>query len=83
MHAQFSDKKHKELSNSTYVSYYKLPYIEHLSTEIKQKLSNIANIIVKVLISKLSFPCLKFRHATFPDCCGIPDLQQKNYDSPD
>ena len=49
LHAQLSDKKHKEPSNSTYVSYYKLPYIGNLSTEIKQKLSNIANIIVKVL----------------------------------
>ena len=38
MHAQFSDKKHKEPSNSTYVSYYKLPYIGNLSTEIKQKI---------------------------------------------
>ena len=38
LHAQFSDKKHKKPSNSTYVSYYKLPYIENLSTEIKQKL---------------------------------------------
>ena len=38
LHAQFSDKKYKEPSNSTYVSYYKLPYIGNLSTEIKQKI---------------------------------------------
>ena len=38
MHVQFSDKKQKEPSNSTYVSYYKLPYIGNLSTEIKQKI---------------------------------------------
>ena len=37
MYAQFSDKKHKQPSNSTYISYYKLPYIGNLSTEIKQK----------------------------------------------
>ena len=59
LHTQFSDKKHKEPSNSTYVSYYKLPYIGNLSTEIKQKLSNILGIIVKVLISKLYFRRLK------------------------
>ena len=34
LHAQFSDTKHKEPSNSTYVSYYKLPYIGNLLTEI-------------------------------------------------
>ena len=32
-------KKHKEPSNSTYVSYYKLHYIGNLSTEIKQKIT--------------------------------------------
>ena len=37
LHAQFSDKTHKEPSNSTYVSYYKLPYIGNLSAEIKEK----------------------------------------------
>ena len=37
LHAQCTDKKHKEPCNSTYVSYYKLPYIGTLSTEIKQK----------------------------------------------
>ena len=35
LQVQFSDKKHKEPSNSTYVSYYKLPYTGNLSTEIK------------------------------------------------
>ena len=30
-------KKHKEPCNSTYVSYYKLPYVGNLLTEIKQK----------------------------------------------
>ena len=29
--------KNKETGNSIYVPYYKLPYIENLSTEIKQK----------------------------------------------
>ena len=38
MHTQCSDKKHKEPSNSTYISYYKLPYIGNLATEIKQKI---------------------------------------------
>ena len=38
LHAEFSDKKHKEPSNSTYVSHYKLPYIGNLSTENKQKI---------------------------------------------
>ena len=38
MHAQCNDKKHKEPCNSTYVSYYKLPYIGNLSAEIKQKI---------------------------------------------
>ena len=38
LHAQFSDKNHKEPSNSTYVSHYKLLYIGNLSTEIKQKI---------------------------------------------
>ena len=35
---QFRDKKHKDPSNSTCVSYYKLLYIGNLSTEIKQKI---------------------------------------------
>ena len=38
LHAQFSNRKHKEPSNSTYISYYKLPYIGNLLTEIKQKI---------------------------------------------
>ena len=38
MHVQFSDKKPKEPNNSTCVSYYTLPYIGNLSTEIKQKI---------------------------------------------
>ena len=62
LHAQFSDKKHKESSDSTYVSYYELPYTANLSTKIKQKiikLSNIVTIPAKVLIPKLSFHSLK------------------------
>ena len=55
LHAQFSDTKHKEPSNSTYVSYYKLPSLEICW----QKLSNIVNIVAKVLISKLPFRHLK------------------------
>ena len=38
LHAQCSDKKHKEPSNFTYVSYYKLSYIANLLTGIKQKI---------------------------------------------
>ena len=38
LHAQFSNKKTQEPSNSTYISYYKLPYILNLLTEIKQKI---------------------------------------------
>ena len=37
LHGQFSDKAHKEPSNSTSVSYYKLSYIANLSTELKPK----------------------------------------------
>ena len=33
-----------------YVSYCKLPYIGNLSTENKQKLSNIAICIVKIIV---------------------------------
>ena len=59
LHAQCTDKKHKEPCNSTNVSYYKLPYIGNLSTEIKQKVLKYLSVIVKALISKLSFRCLK------------------------
>ena len=58
LHAQCTDKKHKEPCNSAYVLYYKLPYIRKLSTEIKQKIIKHC-IIVKALISKLSFCHLK------------------------
>ena len=56
-HAKFSDKKQREASNSTYVSYYKLSEI--CRQKLIKKLSNIVNITVKVLISKLSFHRLK------------------------
>ena len=61
LHTQCTDKKHKEPCNSTYVSYYKVPYIGNLSTEIKQKRIKHCKyyIIAKVLIAKLSFRRLK------------------------
>ena len=37
LHAQCIDNKHKEHCNSLYISYYKLPCIGKLSTEIKQE----------------------------------------------
>ena len=57
LHAQFSDKKHREASNSVYVSYYKLSEI--CRQKLNKKLSNIVNITVKLLISKLPFHRLK------------------------
>ena len=43
LHAQCTDKKHKQPCNSTNVSYYKLLSIGNLSTEIKQKLIKYCN----------------------------------------
>ena len=61
LHAQFSDKRCKEPSNSTYVWYYKPPTLKICRQKFKKKLSNIVNIIVKVLISKLSSCYLKLK----------------------
>ena len=55
LHAQFSDKKHKEPSNSTYVSYYKLPYIGNLLTEIKQKTIKYCKYYCKSTNIKIAF----------------------------
>ena len=59
LHAQFSDKKHKEPSNSTYVSYYKLPYIANLSTEIKQKIIKHCQYYCKSTNVKIVFSPFK------------------------
>ena len=55
MHAQFSDKKHKQPSNSASVSYYKLPYIGNLSTEIKQKIIQHCKYYCKNINTKIAF----------------------------
>ena len=55
LHAQFSDKKHKEPSNSISVSYCKLPYIGHLSTEIKQKVIKHCKCYCKYTNIKIVF----------------------------
>ena len=60
-HDKFSDKKHKEL-----VILHMFHITNNLTLEIcwqklKKKLSNIVNIVVKVLISKLSFRHLKLK----------------------
>ena len=59
LHAQSTDKKHKESCNSTYISYYKLPYIGNLSTEIKQKIIKHCKYYCKSTNTKLSFCRLK------------------------
>ena len=59
MHAQFSDKKHKELSNSRYVSYYKLLYIGNLLTEIKQKMIKHCKYYCKSTDIKIVFLLFK------------------------
>ena len=61
LHAQFSDKKYKEYSDSTYVSYYELNCLtlENFRQNLNKRLSNIGTITVKKLISKLSFRRLK------------------------
>ena len=59
LHAQCTDKKHKESCSSTDVSYYKLPYIGNLLTEIKQKIIKHCKYYCKSTNAKLSFCCLK------------------------
>ena len=65
MHAQFSDKKHKELSNSTYVSYYKLPYIGNLWAEIKQKFIKRCKYYCKSTNIKIVLSLFKVRTCHF------------------
>ena len=59
MHVQFSDKKHREFSNSTYVSYYKLRYIGNSSTEIKQKIIKHCRYYCKSTNIKIVFSPFK------------------------
>ena len=59
LHAQCTDKKHKEPRNSTYVSYYKLPYIGNLSTEIKQKVVKYCKYYCKSTNIKIAFSPFK------------------------
>ena len=64
LHVQCSDKKHKEPSNSTYISYYKLPYIGNLSTEIKQIIIKHCKYYCKSINIKSVFLPFKFRKST-------------------
>ena len=59
LHEQFIDKNHKEPSNTTYVSYYKLPYIGNLSTEIKQKIIKHCRYYCKSTNIKILFSPFK------------------------
>ena len=59
MHAQFSDKKHKEPSNSRYASYYKLLYIGNFLTEIKQKMIKHCKYYCKSTDIKIVFLLFK------------------------
>ena len=59
LHAQCSGKKHKEPCNSKYVSYYKLPYIGNLSTEIKQKIIKHCKYYCKSTNNKIVFSPFK------------------------
>ena len=64
LHAQLSDKKHKEPSNSTNVSYYKLRYIGNLSTEIKQKVMKHCKYYCKSTNIKIVFSPVKVEDFT-------------------
>ena len=55
LHAQCTDKNHKEPCHCTYVSYYKLPYIGHLLTEIKQKVIKYFKYYGKSTNIKIAF----------------------------
>ena len=59
MYAQCTGKKHKEPCNSTHVSCYKLPYIENLSTEIKQKVVKYCKNYCKSINIKIVFSPFK------------------------
>ena len=59
LHAQCTDKKHKEPCNSTNVSYYKLPYIGNLSTEIKRKVIKYCKCYCKSTNIKIVFSPFK------------------------
>ena len=64
LHAQCADKKHKEPCNSTNISYYKLPYIGNLSTEIKQIIIKHCKYYCKSINIKIVFLPFKFRKST-------------------
>ena len=59
LHAQCTDKKHKEPCNSRYVLYYKLPYIGKLLTEIKQKIIKHCKYYCKSTNIKIVFLLFK------------------------
>ena len=59
LHAQCTDKKHKEPCNSKYVSCYKLRYIGNLSTEIKQKVVKYCKYYCKSTNIKIVFSLFK------------------------
>ena len=59
LHAQCTDKKHKEPCNSTHVSYYKLLYIGNLSTKNKQKVVEYCNYYCKSINIKIVFSTFK------------------------
>ena len=59
LHAQCTDKKHKEPCNSTYVSYYKLRYIGNSLTEIKQKVVKYCKYYCKSTNIKIVFSPFK------------------------
>ena len=61
LHAQCTDKKHKKPCNSTYVSYYKLPYTGNLSTEIKQEAIKHRKYYCKSINIKIDFSPFKVR----------------------
>ena len=61
LHDKFSDKKRKELVILHMFHITNNLILEICRQKLKKKLSNIVNIVVKVLISKLSFRHLKLK----------------------
>ena len=76
LHAQFTDKKHKGPSNSTYVSHYKLPDIGNLLTEIKQKIIKHCKYYCKSTNIKIVFLPFKVGDSLVlkNQCLSIQDL---------
>ena len=60
LYLQYTDKKHKEPCNSTFVPYYKLPYIGKFSTEIKRKVIKYCKYYCKSTNIEIVFRYLKF-----------------------